>query len=215
METYTPTPVEMTNISLPQAGVDPVGVSTVRTALQAEADGIAFLNERATALLAALRTGQATISIDNQAGSPYLVDEWYKLDLDIGTTAPRTPVTVVAASVGDGDYIQLGAGADPVLGWWLLSISASVTDATITSATLNVYLHTGTDPTAGTIVASWRGATPDGSDISRLSDNYLFQVTSASPAPKLSFRVVTPQPHSFGTDPLSRRIYLTQVSRDF
>lgn len=216
METYTPTPVEMTDVSLPQDAIDQLVVSTVRTALEPMADGIAFLNQEAGEIddqLYSRYTGNGSVTINDNAGSPYLADEWYELTAEALTSAPYTQITVGANAGSAGSHIQLGTGGGTAVGWWRVSIDAQVTDITAGVGTpVEVWLGTTTTPTDGAIVAKWRGAAADSSELSALGGEYLFEVTDDSPAPKLSFRVkVTAQ--RFATDAMTRRIYITQTAR--
>lgn len=88
METYTPTPVQLTDVSLPQDAIDQLVVSSVRTALEPMADGIAYLGVPVSAWFTMPNTGVSSGSaFDLLVVSSYPSGGWTIVD-DAGAEAP-------------------------------------------------------------------------------------------------------------------------------
>lgn len=189
METYTPTPTQLIDVSLPQAGVDPVGVSTVRVGMEAAADGIAFnsLAQNRPVFRANFEKGAAISGGDFPP-------------IDTGSSFGNGFTTLVVDSgIGLGSHaIQIGSGTIGNVYKGLLRIGVrgvftlNTTDNPADMPLFNVWRHDGvSDPDDGEVVANLygqrRGNTSAGATI-LVDDSVILEITTADLFPRFSLQ---------------------------
>lgn len=122
METYTPTPTKMVDVSLPQAGIDPIGVSTVRTGMEAIADGLAYEGQAASAWLSLSNT--LTVvgdTFEMILKSSYPSGAWTMVASDHGIEVPapglyRVDFVSLMDSADDTSYLEVEAEVGVAVG---------------------------------------------------------------------------------------------------
>lgn len=220
METYTPTPVQMTDVSLPQDAIDQLVVSTVRTALEPMADGIAYLNQQEIATRAATLLASARFYLP---AATYADNDFVAFTVQDRTASADGYAEIVAVSAtGGGNAITVNVGnASPRdVGWWRVSVDISEVDfgADIVTA-LELYQFdaaASADPLSGSIVARWDSTKRTGAGNSgSVQGEYLFKQGTGTTRIGLAFRVQTGGTWVVsGTSPTLRaRINIQQTNR--
>lgn len=220
METYTPTPVQMTDVSLPQDAIDDLVVSTVRTALEPMADGIAFLNAQEAATRGATLLGAGRFYLP---AATYANDDFYALTIQDSTAyADGYPLIEANAISGGGNsiVINVGGAAGRDVGWWRVSMDISEIDLggdVVTSVEVYQFNRASTaNPLAGAIVAEWDTVKRTGAGNSgSLKGEYVFSQPAGTARIGLAFRVSAVGGHVIsGTSPTLRaRVSVTQLNR--
>jgi len=160
METYTPTPTQLTDVSLPQAGIDQVGVSTVRVGMEAEADGIAWANKMLF-LGSPLAHRDLTFEIATFEESDYLNFSLVSgSNTGVAGDQYGAAVSLTLISDGDGECLKLGGSAGGgVRGVWRISGYTVVRNSSSIDpipAQLSLYSSTTAAFAAATLVQPWK-----------------------------------------------------------
>jgi hypothetical protein len=211
---YTPTAAPLpSSLDLPEDATDPLVVESVNTNTSALADAIALAEDDLDEHEATLRTGYGIFEVQSNT---FANNAFYDLTETYATNSPRTEVEALVASVGGGDYIsipQLSAS----IGLWEISVAIDFAPGTPdTSSIIELIQHTGTDPTAGTIVAYFRSTNnTSGGSVKSVVSSYRFRVPDAVTAHNFSFQVNAGSNQQFNDVSFRRSIYVTQLTREF